>query len=587
MLSIVRSAFVVFFMYFGCLAAASAQSQPCGWMSAQELDKVFPSAAPWRVSVGGAVGACQFMGGKGSSNPIFAINQQFQSSAIEAETFVRGMRTALGKEFAVEPAPDLGGESFFYWTKSEGPQSRNFALHKDKVVLMGSIFLFSEPLPDRGKLVALLKKTLDVSPALAQAAGNCPYFDADLLRKMVGGAGFKSQQFGETSCMANNDAGAVLMISITKVQDPEEMAIKMKERDCVNLAVDGMGPLATLSHSCRSGNPRATVTFFTGYSMLQLNFMPGGEPTPVQRADLVQMSKFAAHTETDTANRPEAAAKAAAYDNASAIKKYNAYVSAFNSVNSMFYGSTKGMVDLMAEYRSQRLGTKTSTWREPILFLNTSMVRNSVQALQESARHKGSLDHAKIEAIAQRMVTNGSELLKLGIKLQSYFRSKKYVEDELALAREQDAEFLRRWQQFIDDHDQLGEEISVVERMDRIASIAQYRAQGKNLQAATSESMLYASDLIDVFDEPADFKDQEKVKTGDAIVQRLEKASEELRAETEKLSINEGRRHFSVYERLVQLIGSYRELKRSRGREKFESMVEYYNHAIKTYERIQ
>jgi hypothetical protein len=215
------------------------------------------------------------------------------------------------------------------------------------------------------------------------------------------------------------------------------------------------------------------------------------------------------------------------------------------------------------------------------------MVRNSVQALQESARHKGSPDHAKIEAIAQRMETNGSELLKLGITLQSYFRSKKYIEDELALAREQDAEFLRRWQQFIDDHDQLGEEISVVERMDRIASIAQYRAQGKNLQAATSESMLYASDLIDVFDEPADFKDPEKVKAGDTIVQKLERASEEMRAETEKLSINEGRSHFSVYERLVQLMGSYRELKRSRGREKFESMVEYYNYAIKTYERIQ
>ena len=404
---------------------------------------------------------------------------------------------------------------------------------------------------------------------------------------MVGGAGFKSQQFGETSCMANNDAGSVLMISISEAQDPEQMANNMKARDCVNLPVDGLGPLATLSHSCRSGNPRATVTFFVGYSMLQLNFIPGGEPTPAQRADLVQMSKFAARAETDTANRPEAAAKAAANDNASAIKKYNAYVSAFNSVNDMFYGQTKGMMALMAEYRSQRLGTRTSTGREPILFLNTSMVRNSVQALQESARHKGSPDHAKIEAIAQRMETNGSELLKLGITLQSYFRSKKYIEDELALAREQDAEFLRRWQQFIDDHDQLGEEISVVERMDRIASIAQYRAQGKNLQAATSESMLYASDLIDVFDEPADFKDPEKVKAGDTIVQKLERASEEMRAETEKLSINEGRSHFSVYERLVQLMGSYRELKRSRGREKFESMVEYYNYAIKTYERIQ
>jgi hypothetical protein len=88
-LSIVRCAVVVFAMYFGCLSAVSAQSQPCGWMSAQELDKVFPSAAPWRLSVGGAVGACQFMGGKDSSNPVFAINQQFQDSAIAGKTLVR------------------------------------------------------------------------------------------------------------------------------------------------------------------------------------------------------------------------------------------------------------------------------------------------------------------------------------------------------------------------------------------------------------------------------------------------------------------------------------------------------------------
>ena len=576
---------------------ALAQPQPCGWLSEQDVNQALPAAAPWRLVSGGAVGACQFTGQGPQGEPqVFSINQQFQGSAAEAQAMVRELRKGVEAPHAVEPITGLKGDGFFYWDPTQSGTHRSFTVHGDRVVLMGSVVVSTAPALYRNGLVALLKKALLASPALAQAASTCPYFDPKMVKALVGGAGLKTQVLGQHSCMANNDAGSVLMVNITEVGDVAQIAQSMKSADCTQQALPELGPHAYLEHGCRSGNPHASVTLFVQRDMLQLSLVPSaGEPTAAQRAQLQQAAGFAARAQAQVAAQvPVVSAggglttRAQETGQAQAIEQYNAYVDAYNKVNRMFYGQTQGMAALLEQYRAQRLGQRSGGFgREPILFLNTSMLQNSVGALQKGNSASAPPEYQAIEAVAKSMTANAEALLRLGRTLETYFTSKKYTEDGFALLRSQEDDFLQRWQRFIDDHSALGAAIDAVERNDRVAAIAQYRQRGQLLQAATAAAMLHASDLIDHVDDPDRLRDRATAQAADATATQLEQAVEELRTETEKLSIAARRDHVSVHERLSQLMGAYRDLKRSRNASQLERMVELYNHALRTYERIQ
>ena len=286
---------------------------------------------------------------------------------------------------------------------------------------------------------------------------------------------------------------------------------------------------------------------------------------------------------------PTPSAETQAEEDDDSAEKYNAYVKAFNALNSMFYGSTKGMPDLLAKYKSQSIGGISLFGRkEPILYLNISMLRNSVGALQEGTAIASSPSHyAKLEAAAKHMLANAAPLYKMGTTFESYVRSKKYLEDDYALAKAQDAEYVSRWEQLIQDHGALGEELSVIERQDRIETVKRYRARGNHLNGATAEAMLHASDLLNVFDEASDFRDAYKVKAGDQLAAKLEQATEEIKLESEKTGINASRTQFRIFEVMNQFLGSYRELKRSCSDRAFESLVEHYNRAVRDFGRIR
>lgn len=288
----------------------------------------------------------------------------------------------------------------------------------------------------------------------------------------------------------------------------------------------------------------------------------------------------AAPTGTSTAAATES-------DEDDGSENYGDYVKAFNSVNSMFYGSVKGMGPLLESYKSQRLGSRSGGGREPILYLNTSMLRNSVAALQEAAKVKGATgEYAKLDQIGQRMLTNGLQLLKTATGLESYFRSKKFQDDDFAFGREQDAGLIRMWQQFIQDHDVMDGQLEVIQRAHRISAIAQHRKQGDNLSAATAEVMLHSSDLLNLFGGTEDLRNAEKMKLADALVTKLDQSAAEMRNEMDSRGINATRSYNSVYEYMIQFLGNYRDFKRSGSDGKLKSMVEYYNHAVGSYGRL-
>jgi hypothetical protein len=268
-------------------------------------------------------------------------------------------------------------------------------------------------------------------------------------------------------------------------------------------------------------------------------------------------------------------------------EKYNAYVKAYDALNGMFYGSTKGMNDLLEKYKSQRLGARSGAGRDPIRYLNSSKLRNHTEALREGVAIKDAGPYAKLDEVARRMYANSAPLNKLSIEYEDYLDTKKYLEDDFAKGRALDGPFIKGWEQLIRDHDTLGVEIGVAERIQRVAAIAAARKAGENLMAATREAMLTSSDLIDLFLQASDFGDVAKVKASEPLVAQLEKVLKEIRERTQPES-RDTYRHSLVADYMAKILGSYRSMKNARraSDSDFTNMIDQYNSAVRQMDRI-
>lgn len=268
--------------------------------------------------------------------------------------------------------------------------------------------------------------------------------------------------------------------------------------------------------------------------------------------------------------------------------KYNAYVKAYNAVTGMFYGGTKGMQDLLVKYKSQNLANRSSgSGSEPIRYMNTSMLRNSIEALRTGVSIPDAGPYTKLDAAAKAMFANGDPLLRLSRQMEDYVSSKKYLEDSFARGREMDAPYIAGWTKFIEDHARMGQELEVAARANRIARIESLRSEKENLRAAAQETMLYSSDLIDLFDEPSDFRDKDKTAIGDPLARQLEKSTEEVRelAQTDRDNAN---RYNSLADYMSGLLGRYRSLKSSffPSARDFDDMIDLYNRAVRQSDRL-
>jgi hypothetical protein len=325
-----------------------------------------------------------------------------------------------------------------------------------------------------------------------------------------------------------------------------------------------------------------SMNFLLSFPRIQLFFVA----TFLASLGALHLRPHAAHAQTTPAPAPETAA-AAADEEDDSDDKYNAYVKAYNALNGMFYGSTKGMNDLLEKYKSQRLSARSGGGRDPIRYMNTSKLRNHAEALREGVAIKDVGPYAKLDEAARKMYANSAPLHKLSIEYEDYLDSKKYLDDDFAKGRAFDGPFIKGWEQLIRDHDVLGNEISVAERIQRVAAITAARKAGENLMAATREAMLTSSDLIDIFSQASDFGDAAKVKASEPLVAQLEKALKEIRERSQSES-GDTYRHSLIADYMAQILGAYRSMKNARraSDSDFANMIEKYNSAVKQMDRI-
>jgi hypothetical protein len=286
---------------FGMLSTAHA-AEKCGWLATTKLNEVFPEYAPWQVIVGGNVGNCEFNSNPHAAPNIFGAIQSVKASPAEAAELARTLRDATPSDNKIEPAPALGKFAFTYQTKDSNgkvdERSMFFVAHRGKVEVNGSLVL-QRPIgaPERAAAEKLIEAALAVADdaRTLQAANKCPYFDATLIRRLLPDKDYEENVYGENSCMAQAKSKAVILQIIADAR-AEQIAANMGAMNdgCKSEDLPGLGKGGKLLYQCTSGNPRATVRFTTPGKMFDFSFAPEREPTPAERAILVQLAQKAA-----------------------------------------------------------------------------------------------------------------------------------------------------------------------------------------------------------------------------------------------------------------------------------------------------
>lgn len=268
--------------------------ETCGWMSTAELDRLLPKAAPWSVLVGGTVGSCKFTGSSrdDAGTRVIGANQMFKANATEAAEFVKKLKGSMAAGNTVEPVPALG-EHGFRWTPKSGGGSISYMGHYKQVAITGQVVLSGGATPEsvaqgaEGFMRAALAVADDKQAA---AATGCPYFDEAILRRLLPGPSFSQQVFGQNSCMAQDGAGMVMILSIMS-DTSESTAAARRDGSCEWSPLPDAGPGATIGKNCQGGRPRAVLELVLGNRVLNYALAPGREPTSNELALLGELAR--------------------------------------------------------------------------------------------------------------------------------------------------------------------------------------------------------------------------------------------------------------------------------------------------------
>ncbi len=275
------------------LAGSVRAQEDCAWLPLESVSKALPQYGPWETMSGGQVGACQFMGRSDTGVVLFSLTQMVHPDERAAVDLITSMRKQQidGVEAAEEPA--LGEHGYRFWSKGEDHRVvESLVGQRGRVVVIGMISLQDGlSAESRMRAIELSRRGLELaSDARAMAAASrCRYFDAALLKKLFGGASYTEQVYGSNSCMAH-EGSRVLMLAIVEDVDEETAAAMTATGDCQRDAVAGLG---SVSHHCKQGNARATVSSLHARRHLQFYWVPGREPTPAEREHLIALARVA------------------------------------------------------------------------------------------------------------------------------------------------------------------------------------------------------------------------------------------------------------------------------------------------------
>ena len=206
----------------------------------------------------------------------------------------------------------------------------------------------------------------------------------------------------------------------------------------------------------------------------------------------------------------------------------------------------------------------------------------------KAARAVGSGD-AQLDAAVDNLIAAGDKLVATWTPMDSYFRTKAFLDDDWAKAKANDAAMTAGFTGVIAGIDKLGSELDRLQDAQRVERMAKLKSQGDMVTYNLLNTMDYAKQFVTELDKLDSLKNKEVVAKVDERVKALEAAladlSQALRDEKQKTGKELDGGYASLVGKMESMIGQWRTFKNSKSPLTYRNIIGYYNDAIGIYNR--
>ena len=206
----------------------------------------------------------------------------------------------------------------------------------------------------------------------------------------------------------------------------------------------------------------------------------------------------------------------------------------------------------------------------------------------KAARAVGSGD-AQLDGAVDSLIAAGDKLATTWASMDSYFRTKAFLDDNWAKAKANDAAMTAGFTGVIASIDKLGSELDRLQDAQRVERMAKLKSQGDMVTYNVLNTMDYAKKFVTELDKLDSLKNKEAVAKVDERVKALEAAltdlSQSLRDEKQKSGKELDTGYTNLVGKMESMIGQWRTFKDSKSPMTYRNIIGYYNDAIGIYNR--
>jgi len=264
--------------------------------------------------------------------------------------------------------------------------------------------------------------------------------------------------------------------------------------------------------------------------------------------------------------------------------KISAYTEAYNGLIDTF-----GVPATAESYSKEKIPSRSPS---DSITISQGWVETGEGKLKTARALPGSLGEldTKAEALDNALL---KVLARLG-PLYQYYNTKAYRQDALKRGKAEDAQMIAEFDAALKTMEDFNTELVKQRRAGAEAELARFKADGNVVGYNNKQAMLQAEELVGLFDKPEDLKDPAIFAKGDVLAASIEKLlTEQQKAiaegkakATEPIDKSRLSTYGLVADMLGSMIGQYRELKQSHSPSSMNSMIDSYNDAVGSANRI-
>ena len=266
-------------------------------------------------------------------------------------------------------------------------------------------------------------------------------------------------------------------------------------------------------------------------------------------------------------------------------EKLNDYIKGFN-----FLVGTFGLEQQYQQYTGQQIDRKTV--RDPV-FVSVGWVDQALDELQQARRvQDGGLP--ELDQAGDRIIPVLDRLVRRIKGLDSYYESRGQTEDNFARGKQENPLVIADFKEALADMQPLNAALDDAIAKRDAAELAQLKASGDMVGYDSGLALQKSKALVDLFNTPQDVRDPAKIQRGDALVEAILAALSDERTALAAAKTSGDDSHSmrnsgagSAAERLMGLVGAYRDMKHSGNALGRQMMLSAYNDAVEQMNIMQ